>query len=152
MLRVGQRQWWDREPPFGTEAQHFTAGHEHLQSGTGLTTVPHNGIKPRTGTKSRTEARLARCASRCPLYTSVDSDWPPSSRAQSARAVHARTSRCGRPTACLLRLSDDQSQGVLFAASVAARGETVVRSRAKLRAGSPSNGMGAGSKSGTKGA
>src|SRR6266446_6453458 len=93
------------------------------------TTVPHNGIKPRTGTKSRTEARLARCASRCPLYTSVDSDWPPSSRAQSARAVHARTSRFGRPTACLLRLSDDQSQGVLFAASVAARGETVVPSR-----------------------
>src|SRR5258707_5612588 len=63
------------KPPFGTQAQHFTAGHEHLQFGTGLTTVPHNGIKPRTGTKSRTEARLARCASRCPLYTSVASDW-----------------------------------------------------------------------------
>src|SRR2546422_11565835 len=36
MLWVGQRQWWDRESPFGTQAQHFTAGHEHPQFGTGL--------------------------------------------------------------------------------------------------------------------
>src|SRR5260221_2893098 len=85
-------------------------------------------VKPRKRTKPRAEARPARCASRSPLCTSADSGWPPSTRAQSARAVHARTSQYGRPTACLPRSSDDQSQGGLFAASVSARGEKVVPS------------------------
>src|SRR5260370_39549018 len=47
------------------------------------TTVPHNEIKPRTRTKSRTEARLARDAPSCPLYPSVDSGRPPWPSAQA---------------------------------------------------------------------
>src|SRR5712692_7155227 len=92
------------------------------------TTVPLKRFKLRTGTPPQTEARRARCVSTHPLSASGDSGWPPSTTVQSARAVHARTSQYGRPRACLPRSSDDQSQGGLFVASVAARGDTGVPS------------------------
>src|SRR5713226_2576650 len=92
------------------------------------TTVPLKRFKLRTGTPPQTEARRARCVSTPPLSASVDSGWPPSTTVQSARAVPARTSQDGRPRACLPRSSDDQSQGGLFVASVAARGDTGVPS------------------------
>src|SRR5713226_2485161 len=92
------------------------------------TTVPLKRFKLRTGRPPQTEARRARCVSTPPLSASGDSGWPPSTTVQSARAVHARTSQYGRPRACLPRSSDDQSQGGLFVASVAARGDTGVPS------------------------
>ena len=85
------------------------------------TTVPLKRFKPKTGTKPQTAARPARYVPTGPLYTSVGTGWIPSATAQSARAVHARTSRCALPTACLPPPGDDRRLDGPSVASVAAR-------------------------------
>jgi len=65
-------------------------------------------------------ARSARSVSTAPLSTSVDSDWPRSTRGRSALAVPARMRPTVPPTACPPRPGDDRRQGDLWVVFVGA--------------------------------
>src|SRR5690349_1813514 len=103
---------WKRQPQERLTSQAESASN---------TTVPLTKFKPKTGTKAQMEARPARYAPTSPLYTSVGTGWRPSTTVRGAQAIHARTSQCARPTACLPLLGDDRWQDDPSVASVAAR-------------------------------
>src|SRR5216683_4276206 len=115
------------------------------------TTVPVKRFKPKTETKPQTEARPARYAPTGPLYTSVDNGWTPSTTARSAQAIHARTSRCELPTACLPPPGDDRRLDGPSVASAAARAGVPAPSTRKSRAGTPSKRRGGGGSADTAG-
>jgi hypothetical protein len=116
------------------------------------TTVPLKRLKPRTETQAQLEARPARCLPIAPLSPSVDSDWPRSTKVRSAQAIHARTSQCERPTACLPPPGDDRRLDGPSVASGAARAGVSAPSARKSSAGTPSKRRGAGGSVETAGA
>jgi hypothetical protein len=73
------------------------------------------------------EVRPARYVPTALLSPSVDSDWRPSTRVQSALATHARRKRCVPPRAWLRR-GDDRWQADPSLASVGARADAVAPS------------------------
>jgi len=78
-------------------------------------------------------ARPGGCVAKSPLCTSVDSDWPPSTTARSARAIRAKKSRCVPPRACLPPPDDDRWPDGPSAASAAARGDAVAHASLPTR-------------------
>ena len=120
-VKCDNKTVWPLEPTYAVLCGVFVSSVFHERSTSA--TVPVKRFKPKTETKPQTEARPARYAPTGPLYTSVGNGWTLSTTARSAQAIHARTSQCELPTACLPPPGDDRRLDGPSVASAAARAD-----------------------------